>query len=49
MLYVNNINIISILNDNYSEHFGFIESEVKELLKQYDLEELFEKKNLENF
>jgi len=40
---LNNLNIISILNDNYSEHFGFVEDEVKGLLKQYDLEDLFEK------
>ena len=40
---LNNLNIISILNDNYSEHFGFVEDEVKGLLNQYKLEELFEK------
>ena len=40
---LNNLNIISILNENYSEYFGFVEEEVKGLLKQYNLEELFDK------
>lgn len=40
---LNNLNIISILNDNYSEYFGFTEDEVKELLEQYNLEDMFGK------
>ena len=40
---LNNLNIISILNENYSEYFGFVEEEVKGLLKQYNLEALFDK------
>ena len=40
---LNNLNIISILNENYSEYFGFVEEEVKGILKQYNLEELFDK------
>lgn len=36
---LNNLKIISVLSDTYSEHFGFIESEVKLLLKFYGREE----------
>lgn len=35
---LNNLKIISILSDTYSEHFGFSESEVKELLRFYGCE-----------
>lgn len=39
---LNNLNIISILNDRYAEYFGFTDKEVKELAKHYDLEEKYE-------
>ncbi|MBB6625297.1 AAA family ATPase [Clostridium gasigenes] len=35
---LNNLNIISILNNHYDEYFGFIHSEVVDILKYYDLE-----------
>jgi len=34
---LNNLSIISILNNNYSEHFGFTEDEVKEMLDYYKI------------
>ncbi len=39
---LNNLNIISILNDRYSEYFGFTDEEVKEATKYYKLEEKYE-------
>ena len=36
---LNNLEIISILDENYGEHFGFVESEVKEMLSFYQREE----------
>ena len=38
---LNNLNIISILNDRYAEYFGFSDDEVKELTKDYKLEEKY--------
>jgi hypothetical protein len=35
---LNNLNIISILNNHYDEYFGFKDSEVIEILKYYNLE-----------
>ena len=34
---LNNLEIISILNEYYSEHFGFIHEEVSEMLQDYNL------------
>jgi hypothetical protein len=39
---LNNLNIISILNNKYAEYFGFSDAEVKEMTKYYDLEEKYE-------
>lgn len=36
---MNNLEVISVLNENYSEYYGFTESEVKEMLRTYGLEE----------
>lgn len=36
---LNNLKIISILNDTYSEHFGFTQAEVTELLRFYGCEQ----------
>lgn len=36
---LNNLKIVSILNDNYSEWFGFVQSEIDEMLAYYELEE----------
>ncbi|NFG24539.1 AAA family ATPase [Clostridium botulinum] len=38
---LNNLNIVSILNDRYAEHFGFTNDEVKKILKDYKLEEKY--------
>ena len=38
---LNNLNIISILNDRYAEYFGFSDNEVKELTRNYELEEKY--------
>ena len=38
---LNNLDINSILSDNYAEYFGFTDMEVKEMLKNYGLEEKF--------
>ncbi|AKA70496.1 AAA family ATPase [Clostridium scatologenes] len=38
---LNNLNIISILNDRYAEYFGFSDNEVKELTKYYNMEEKY--------
>ena len=35
---LNNLDIVSILNKNYSEHFGFTQSEMDAMLKHYKLE-----------
>ena len=35
---LNNMEIISILNKNYDEHFGFVDEEVKRILAYYHLE-----------
>ena len=40
---LNNLTINSILNVQYSEHFGFMQDEVDEMLKYYGLEEKREK------
>jgi hypothetical protein len=34
---LNNLGIISILSENYAEYYGFVESEVKELLDAYGI------------
>ena len=36
---LNNLNIVSILNDGFGEYYGFTELEVAEMLKYYGLEE----------
>lgn len=36
---LNNLNVISIVNKNYAEHFGFLQSEVDQMLQYYGLEE----------
>lgn len=36
---LNNLNVISIMNKKYAEHFGFLESEVNQILQYYGLEE----------
>ena len=36
---LNNLDIISVLNVVYSEHFGFTQSELDEMLEYYDLKE----------
>ncbi|WP_252249370.1 AAA family ATPase [Clostridium sp. VAP23] len=38
---LNNLNIVSILNDRYAEHFGFTDGEVKKILKDYKVEEKY--------
>ena len=39
---LNNLNIISILNDRYAEYFGFSDNEVKEITKYYNMEEKYQ-------
>lgn len=39
---LNNLEIISILNTDYAEYFGFTQQEVEELLLYYDLEDKLE-------
>ncbi len=39
---MNNLEIISILSDEYTEHFGFTEDEVKQMLQFYGREDKFE-------
>ena len=39
---LNNLKVNSILDQRYAEHFGFEESEVKQLLEYYDLGEYFD-------
>ena len=36
---LNNLNVISITNHHFAEHFGFTQKETAQLLKDYDLEE----------
>jgi len=36
---MNNLNVCTILSDNYSEYFGFTQDEVEEILKYYGIEE----------
>ena len=36
---LNNLNIYSILDKRYSEHFGFTQTEIDDILKYYNLEE----------
>lgn len=38
---LNNLKMISILNSNYAEHFGFTEEEVKDMLRFYGKEKHF--------
>ena len=35
---LNNLNIVSILNDGFGEYYGFTELEVEQMLKYYDME-----------
>lgn len=39
---LNNLSVNSVLDNNYSSYFGFTESEVKKLLKDYGVPEKFE-------
>ena len=39
---INNFNVLSIIDDNFDEEFGFTDKEVKELLAYYHLEDKFE-------
>lgn len=39
---LNNLDIISILNEYYSEHFGFTEAEIKEMLEFYGCSDAFQ-------
>ena len=39
---LNNLEINSVLTENYAEYFGFTESEVKQMLEDYDLTEKLE-------
>ena len=39
---LNNLSIISILNDNYSEHFGFTEDQVIDMLEYYGIPNKFD-------
>ena len=34
---LNNLKVNTVLSDNYTEHFGILESEVEEALKYYEL------------
>lgn len=36
---LNNLKVISVLDESYAEHFGFVQSEVDELLRFYGMEE----------
>lgn len=36
---LNNLESISTMNEDYDEHFGFVESEVRDILSFYDREE----------
>ncbi|MFD3155885.1 AAA family ATPase [Haloimpatiens sp. FM7330] len=39
---LNNLNIISILNERYAEHFGFTDDEVKKITSDYNLDSKYE-------
>lgn len=39
---LNHLNIVSVLDKKYSEHFGFTESEVCRMMKDYDVEKRFQ-------
>ena len=39
---LNNLNVVSITNDTFAEHFGFTQEEVEKMLKDYRLEENLE-------
>ena len=39
---INNFNVLSIIDDNFDEEFGFTDKEVKELLAYYHLEDKFD-------
>ena len=39
---LNNLEVISVLSDSYSEYYGFTESEVEQMLKVYGLEDKLE-------
>ena len=39
---LNNLNVVSITNDTFAEHFGFTQEEVEKMLKDYGLEENLE-------
>ncbi len=39
---MNNLNMISILNKNYDEYFGFTEEEVRKICRDYKLEQKYE-------
>lgn len=39
---LNNLNIISILNERYSEHFGFTDDDVKKITYDYNLDKKYE-------
>lgn len=39
---LNNFNVLSIIDDNFDEEFGFTDKEVKELLAYYHLEDKFD-------
>ena len=39
---LNNFNVLSIVDEQYDEQFGFTEKEVKEILKYYSLEDKFD-------
>ncbi|MCM1258991.1 MAG: ATP-binding protein [Roseburia sp.] len=38
---LNHLNIVSVLDKRYSEHFGFTEAEVLQMMSYYDVEERF--------
>jgi hypothetical protein len=39
---LNNLKIISILNEKYDEYFGFLDSEVRKLCEDYDMQDKFD-------
>lgn len=38
---LNHLNIVSVLDKKYSEHFGFTETEVRQMMSDYDVEKRF--------
>lgn len=36
---LNNLNVISIMDEDFAEHFGFTQAEVEEMLRYYELED----------